>query len=101
MNVVDTSNPLLAPAQVVANTGVKTMGDGTRVGLFTLRTATTTLTIHLTGDDVGNWIEQLTALKGHLGGGITVVPAMPDILRGPVQNGPGILGTNGHRFPKQ
>lgn len=66
--LVDQGNPLLAhvPAQLDTGT-VELPGEG-KVGVMTIRTGSTTLTIMLAAEDLKNWAGVLSGLADQLGG---------------------------------
>lgn len=75
--LVDTGNPLISQVPARMDTGTI---DAPGVGLLavlTFRTASTTMTVMLTADDLKNWAELLTGLAGQMNGGGHIVQATP------------------------
>jgi hypothetical protein len=73
---IDPGNPLLAkvPARLDAGT-IDIPGQG-RVAVVTIRTASTTVSVVLTGDELGQWSEIIRGLHASMGGAISglVIP---------------------------
>jgi hypothetical protein len=80
---VDTGNPLLAPAQALLGFAV---ADGPKGKLLvaTIRTATTTLTIHLGPNDAQAWAQSWAEAAGSMSSGIIVAHgSLPHLPLGP------------------
>ncbi len=63
--LVDPGNPLLAQVDVKLDTGTMWQagaGAGRQIGVVTIRTASTTLTVMLTPDHVKTWAKLFTGL---------------------------------------
>lgn len=70
--LIDTGNPLLARVPVDLKTGAVETPAG-KLGVLTLRTSSSTLTLFLSAGDLRDWTRLLTELANQLTGGI--VPA--------------------------
>jgi hypothetical protein len=66
---VDMGNTLLTQVQSQLDTGSVTTPAG-KIGLITIRTASTTLTVFLGADDLRQWSELLAALANELTSGL-------------------------------
>lgn len=71
----DAGNPLLAQVQARLDTGTIETTAGT-VGILTVRTPSTTLTVLLSAADLRSWADLVSGLADQVGGG-TVVAATP------------------------
>jgi hypothetical protein len=68
---VDMANPMLTQVPAQLDTGSVGTPSG-KLGVLTIRTASTTLTVFLTQDDLRTWSGLLTGLADQLGGSIVV-----------------------------
>ncbi len=73
-SIVDVGNTLLAPVQVRLETGAGHGPQG-RIGVLTLRSATTTFTVMLGAGDLRKWAGALESLADSLSVSGKVVPA--------------------------
>ena len=74
---IDSGNPLLQPTQSRIDTGSVTMPDGTKLGVLTLRTPDTTLSLFLVAEDFRQWSEILAAAADALEGKAKLAVATP------------------------
>jgi len=66
--LIDQGNPLFGPAACQLDTGVLSPGNGTKVGVLTIRTPTTTLTVMLAGPELGRWAQAISGLADQVSG---------------------------------
>lgn len=64
----DPANPLLNAAPCRLDTGVISLGNGTRAGALTVRTATTTVTVMLAASELATWAQVITGLASLVSG---------------------------------
>lgn len=85
-------NSLLSQVTARLETGSITQPGNTR-GVLTIRTASTTLTVILTREDVRKWADVISSLADQLGAPRNVQPAsLQDIIRLDGKSGPGSVG---------
>jgi hypothetical protein len=78
MQFLDVNNPLLAAGPARIDTGIIEHPETGRIGVFTLRTSSSTNTALIGADDLRNWADHITALADALdGGGSKLVSASP------------------------
>jgi hypothetical protein len=81
--LIDPGNRMLAFGQPAhLDTGIVTQPDGSRLGILTFRTATTTLTVTLVQADVVRWGELILALGRSMPGGSGLIVAGPGSVPG-------------------
>lgn len=73
--LVDAGNPLLAQVPARLETGTIDTPGG-KLGILTVRTSSTTLTLMLAEADLRNWADGLTALAGQLGSSLVQASVM-------------------------
>jgi hypothetical protein len=72
--LVDPGNPLLAQVDVKLDTGTMWQaGAGGQIGVVTIRTASTTLTLMLTPEHVKTWAKLFTGLAESMSGSGLIV----------------------------
>jgi hypothetical protein len=72
--IADPGNPLLAKVPALLGTGLIDSPEG-QLAVLTIRDASTTFTVMLTTDELGNWLRQLQTLHGSMSrNGLIVVP---------------------------
>jgi hypothetical protein len=69
---VDPANPLLSQVTARLDAGTVSTPDGSRVYVLTIRTASTTLTVFLSADDLHAWAGILTSLTASGGFGLHI-----------------------------
>lgn len=69
MQFLDPNNPLLASGPARLDAGIITHPVQGKIAMATVRTQSTTVTVALSADDIGNWVEMLQGLQAALGGG--------------------------------
>lgn len=67
--LIDAGNSLIAQVPAQLYTGSVTTPAG-KIGVLTIRTSSTTLTVFLEADDLRNWVQLLTSLADQLTGGL-------------------------------
>lgn len=72
--LVDLGNQLLAQVPSRLDTG-SISGPAGKTGVLTFRTASTTLTLLVTAEDLRTWSGLMSDLASELGGGLTVASA--------------------------
>lgn len=76
--LTDAGNPLLDRAAVRLETGSLETPDGT-LGIITIRTPTTTLTVFLPAEDIRSWTGVLAELGDQVNGTSLIRPAPQDV----------------------
>lgn len=71
----DLGNQLLAQVPARLDTGSVSSPAGEAVGVVTFRTASTTLTLLVTAEDLRNWADIMTKLAQSLSGGVVAASA--------------------------
>lgn len=72
---IDPANELLMQVPARLDTGSVATPDGRKLGVLTIRTGSTTLTVFLGAEDLRTWAQLLTDVAGQLSG--KLVPASP------------------------
>jgi len=70
----DTGNTMIAPVPVQLHTG-DISGPAGKLGVVTIRTATTTLTVFLQPGELREWSQMLAGLADSMASGLTVASA--------------------------
>lgn len=73
--LIDEGNSLLAQVPVQLHTGSASTPTG-KIGILTLRSASTTFTAFVTAEDIRTWVGLMSALADQLSGN-KIVPASP------------------------
>ena len=83
MQFLDINNPLVAGGPARIDSGIITHADAGQMGVLTIRTPSTTVTVVMSPEDLRSWADHINNLAEHLdkGGGTKLIPAgMGDVV---------------------